>query len=115
MAGAWGYERDHYDVSRACGERALLPAVRAAADGTVVLADGFSCRHQIAQGHTSRRALHLAQVLELARVHGPSGPLGRRPGDAAPGLDGSRSPLRRGAVVAGVAGAAALAYSRLRR
>jgi Fe-S oxidoreductase len=66
MAGAWGYERAHYEVSQACGERALLPAVRAASASTVVLADGFSCRHQIAQGRTGRRALHLAQLLELA-------------------------------------------------
>ena len=66
MAGAWGYERAHHEVSQACGEQALLPAVRAAAPTTIVLADGFSCRHQIEQGGTGRRALHLAQVLELA-------------------------------------------------
>jgi hypothetical protein len=52
-------------VSKAVGERVLLPAVRAAAPDTVVVADGFSCRTQIAQ-ETSRRAVHLAQVLRLA-------------------------------------------------
>ena len=62
MAGAFGYEADHYDVSIACGERALLPAIRAAADETFIVADGFSCREQIAQA-TPRRALHLAEVL----------------------------------------------------
>jgi Fe-S oxidoreductase len=64
MAGAFGFESDHYAVSVACGERALLPAVRGAADDMLVIADGFSCREQIAQG-TGRRALHLAQVLQL--------------------------------------------------
>jgi FAD/FMN-containing dehydrogenase/Fe-S oxidoreductase len=67
MAGAFGYERanGHYDVSVACGERALLPAVRRAADDELVVADGFSCREQIEQ-RTHRVALHTAQVLELA-------------------------------------------------
>ncbi|HST16908.1 MAG TPA: FAD-binding and (Fe-S)-binding domain-containing protein [Gaiellaceae bacterium] len=83
MAGAWGYERAHYDVSQACGEREILPAVRAAADTTLIVADGFSCRHQIAQGRTGRRALHVAQVLALAREHGPSGPPGVFPERAA--------------------------------
>jgi len=46
----------------ACGERVLLPAVRAAADDTLLVADGFSCREQIAQA-TGRRAVHLAEVL----------------------------------------------------
>jgi FAD/FMN-containing dehydrogenase/Fe-S oxidoreductase len=62
MAGAFGFERGHYEVSMACAERALLPAVRAAAPDTPVLADGFSCREQIAQA-TGRRALHLAELL----------------------------------------------------
>jgi Fe-S oxidoreductase len=66
MAGAFGFERgEHYDVSRACGERALLPAVRRASAETLIVADGFSCREQIVQG-TGRRALHLAEVLEGA-------------------------------------------------
>jgi Fe-S oxidoreductase len=65
MAGAFGFEKNHYDVSIACGERVLLPAVRDADPETLIIADGFSCREQIAQT-TPRRALHLAQVLELA-------------------------------------------------
>jgi FAD/FMN-containing dehydrogenase/Fe-S oxidoreductase len=65
MAGAFGFERDHYDVSMACGERVLLPAVRGSSDETLIVADGFSCREQIAQT-TNRRALHLAEVLQLA-------------------------------------------------
>ena len=66
MAGAFGFERDHYDVSVACGERVLLSAVREAGAETLILADGFSCREQIAQV-TGRRARHLAEVLRAAR------------------------------------------------
>ncbi|MGE3268594.1 MAG: FAD-binding and (Fe-S)-binding domain-containing protein, partial [Chloroflexota bacterium] len=66
MAGAFGFEQgDHYDVSVKAGERVILPAVRAANRDTLVIADGFSCREQIEQG-TDRRALHLAEVLQLA-------------------------------------------------
>ncbi len=62
MAGAWGYERAHFDVSRACAERVLLPAVRDAAPSTSIVASGFSCRSQIAQ-LSARRAVHLAALL----------------------------------------------------
>ena len=65
MAGAFGFEREHYDVSMRVGERMILPKVREAAPETIVIADGFSCREQIAQS-TPRQALHLAQVLQLA-------------------------------------------------
>src|SRR5439155_19005763 len=44
LAGSFGYEADHYDVSMACGERVLLPAVRSADPETLVVADGYSCR-----------------------------------------------------------------------
>jgi FAD/FMN-containing dehydrogenase/Fe-S oxidoreductase len=65
MAGAFGFEREKYDVSVRIGERVLLPKVRAASTETLIVADGFSCREQIAQ-RTNREALHLAQVLQLA-------------------------------------------------
>jgi len=66
MAGSFGFEPgDHYQLSMACGERHLLPAVRATKDDALLIADGFSCRTQIEQA-TGRRALHLAQVLALA-------------------------------------------------
>ncbi len=64
MAGAFGYEEDKYDVSVACGERVLLPEVRKAGLSTIVMADGFSCKEQIAQ-ETNRHALHLAEVLQM--------------------------------------------------
>jgi Fe-S oxidoreductase len=68
MAGSFGYSRDHYDVSRAIGERRLFPAVRNAAQGTTVVASGFSCRHQISD-FTGATAVHAATYLEtrLAR------------------------------------------------
>ena len=65
MAGAFGYEARHYEVSMRMGEAALLPAVRAAAPETLIVADGFSCRHQIEDG-AGRTPLHVAQVLERA-------------------------------------------------
>jgi len=74
MAGGWGYERGHYDVSMAAGERVLLPKVREASHDELIVTDGFSCRSQIEQGRTGRHALHAAQVLALARELGPAGP-----------------------------------------
>lgn len=65
LAGNFGFERGHYEVSMAAGERVLLPAVRAAAAGTLIVADGFSCRTQISQA-TDRVPQHLAQVLAAA-------------------------------------------------
>ena len=62
MAGSFGYEREHYDVSEACAERILAPAVRAAAPAAVVLAPGFSCRHQIAH-FAGREARHPVEFL----------------------------------------------------
>ncbi|MDQ6643812.1 MAG: heterodisulfide reductase-related iron-sulfur binding cluster, partial [Chloroflexota bacterium] len=68
MAGSFGFEKDHYEVSIKCGERVLLPAVRNATKDTLIIADGFSCREQIAQT-TDRQALHMAQVIQMA-MHG---------------------------------------------
>jgi FAD/FMN-containing dehydrogenase/Fe-S oxidoreductase len=70
MAGGWGYEPDHYEVSMACGERVLLPKVREASPETIVVADGFSCRSQIEQGDTGRGGMHVAEVIKLARDRG---------------------------------------------
>ncbi len=65
LAGSFGFEREKYGVSMAIGERVLLPAVRDADPDMLVIADGFSCREQIAHG-TGRRALHVAEVLAMA-------------------------------------------------
>ncbi|MEU0005133.1 FAD-linked oxidase C-terminal domain-containing protein [Streptomyces sp. NPDC006314] len=66
LAGNFGFERGHHEVSLAVAEQGVLPAVRGAARDSLVLADGFSCRTQIEQGGTGRRALHLAEALALA-------------------------------------------------
>src|SRR5207302_2088320 len=65
MAGSFGFEANHYDVSMQIGELVLLPAVRKASADTLIVADGFSCREQIAQA-TGRRAVHLAHALQTA-------------------------------------------------
>lgn len=62
MAGSFGYARGHFDVSRAIGERRLLPAARQMESGSVLVASGTSCRHQIAD-FTDRRALHPAELI----------------------------------------------------
>ncbi|HSP78347.1 MAG TPA: FAD-linked oxidase C-terminal domain-containing protein, partial [Myxococcaceae bacterium] len=79
LAGSFGYEEGRkYEVAQACGERVLLPAVREAGKDTLIIADGFSCREQIAQ-NTDRKALHVAQVVQLAKRYGKEGPAGERP------------------------------------
>ena len=65
MAGAFGFNPKHYDVSVKAGEAALLPAVRAADEHTMIVASGYSCREQIAQ-LTERNALHVSEVVALA-------------------------------------------------
>jgi len=65
MAGAFGYDAETIDVSRAMGELSLLPAVRQAPDDAIIVADGTSCRQQIRDG-TRREAMHVARVLAMA-------------------------------------------------
>ncbi len=65
MAGSFGYEAEHYEISMKMAEASLLPKVRAADADTLIVADGTSCRHQIHDG-AQRRALHVARVLERA-------------------------------------------------
>ena len=73
MAGSFGFEAAHYDVSMRMAELSLLPAVRGADANTLIVADGTSCRHQIADGTRAsgpRTAVHVVQV--LARALAPS-------------------------------------------
>ena len=65
MAGSFGYDAKHWDVSQAMAEASLLPAVRDATPDTLIVADGTSCRHQIKDG-SGRRPLHVAEVLAAA-------------------------------------------------
>ena len=62
MAGSFGYEKEHYDISMKIGELVLLPAVRNAADDVIIAAPGTSCRHQVKDG-TGKKALHTIEVL----------------------------------------------------
>ncbi len=68
MAGAFGYDAKHYDVSMKMAEASLLPKVRAADASTIIIAGGTSCRHQIDEG-AQREAVHLARVLQAALPH----------------------------------------------
>ncbi|MFF9408094.1 FAD-binding and (Fe-S)-binding domain-containing protein [Streptomyces anandii] len=70
LAGSWGFESGKYEISMDCGEQALLPAVRDADEDCLVVADGFSCKTQIKDAGTGRHALHVAEVMKLARDKG---------------------------------------------
>jgi FAD/FMN-containing dehydrogenase/Fe-S oxidoreductase len=110
LAGSWGFEQGKREISIDCGEQALLPAVREADAETIVVANGFSCKTQIEQAGTGRRALHVAQVMKLARERGPEGYTAGKPedgyaGDAPAAPGGMRA--RRAAALAGVAAMAA--------
>ncbi len=67
MAGSFGYEKEHYDLSMKVGELVLFPAIRKTVEGVIIAAPGTSCRHQIKDG-TGRRALHPAEILHDALV-----------------------------------------------
>jgi Fe-S oxidoreductase len=79
LAGSWGFEQGHHEISMQCGGQALLPAVRDADRSTLVIANGFSCKTQIQQSDAGRNALHVAQVMKMAREHGPQGYRGGAP------------------------------------
>ncbi|HKC77897.1 MAG TPA: hypothetical protein VKB70_05885, partial [Gaiellaceae bacterium] len=119
LAGSWGFEDGHYEVSMQCGEQGLLPKVRSLDEETIVVADGFSCKTQIEQGKTGRRALHVAQVLKLAREHGASGPSGPKPERLYYALRPRPSPARRAVkaavLAAAAAGAVAIVSATMRR
>ncbi len=107
MAGAFGFEKgEHYDVSIKAGERVLFPAVRETDDETLVIADGFSCREQIAQD-TDRRALHFAEVIKMAMEEGPNGPQHGKPEQGR--SEEYKASEKTGLAVAAAAGAALLA------
>jgi Fe-S oxidoreductase len=71
MAGSFGYEAGHYDLSMQIGELVLFPFVRGAPEGTLIAAGGTSCRHQIKDG-TGRIALHPVEILHAALAPGPA-------------------------------------------
>ncbi|RII11728.1 putative FAD-linked oxidoreductase [Streptomyces sp. YIM 130001] len=73
LAGNFGFEPGHYEVSRSCAEDQLLPAVRESPPETALLADGFSCRTQLEQLGDGRTGQHLAEILADALDRSPSG------------------------------------------
>jgi len=109
LAGSWGFEEGHHELSMRIAEEGLLPKVREAAPHTLVVADGFSCKTQIEEG-SGRKALHVAEVMNLARQNG-RGALheGRRPDDCVgqPPRPGRRRQVQRAFAAVAVAAAAA--------
>jgi Fe-S oxidoreductase len=85
LAGSFGFEAEHHDVSAKIAESRLLPMVRDAGTETLVIGDGFSCKTQVEQ-LSDRRPLHTAQVLKMAIEHGPDGVAGPYPERAYPDL-----------------------------
>ncbi|WP_250462496.1 FAD-binding oxidoreductase [Caballeronia sp. GAFFF2] len=77
MAGSFGFNADHYELSMKIGEDKLLPLVRAAQQDTLIVTNGFSCREQIAHG-AQRHTLHVAQLLQRALQHGTRKPAPQR-------------------------------------
>jgi FAD/FMN-containing dehydrogenase/Fe-S oxidoreductase len=115
MAGSFGFEAEKYDVSLAIGELELLPAVHKEPLDSLIIADGFSCREQISQC-TDRRALHLAEVIQMALRDEP---LAMSYPERA-SVDGQAREMRRSMkwaafAVAGVAAGAALLWALARR
>ena len=64
MAGSFGYEKEHYDISKRIGENGLFPPIRKSSSDTAIIASGFSCRHQI-QDFTDRKAVHWVELLAV--------------------------------------------------
>ncbi len=126
MAGAFGFEESTYEVSKAIGELELLPAVRQAPTDWLIVADGFSCREQIAQ-ETDRQALHLAEVLQMALRESTESPEGIPLFEAAPQhypedawvrpreAAMQKSMKRAGLAVAGIAAGAALLWGLVKK
>ncbi len=113
MAGSFGFEDDKYEVSLAVGELELLPAVRNAGKDILIVADGFSCREQIAQC-TDRHALHLAELIQMALqdgVRGTEGDYPERKRVEKRALAVRNSMIRAGFVAAGAAAGGALLWA----
>ncbi|WP_049574047.1 FAD-binding and (Fe-S)-binding domain-containing protein [Streptomyces sp. SBT349] len=108
LAGNFGFEQGHYEVSMACAEAGLLPAVRKADADTLILADGFSCRTQIEQAGTGRSPSHLAEVLAGAlreeALEGPVEPEAHRSRLVPAGAAGAAAALAAAVLVRKAAG-----------
>jgi hypothetical protein len=109
MAGAFGFETNHYDVARRCGERVLLPEVRKTPASALIITDGFSCHEQIVQA-TKRQPLHFSQVIQMAIREGPGGPAGDYPERSYTTQNSLRTWPRTALRIGGAIGAAALLW-----
>jgi Fe-S oxidoreductase len=111
LAGSFGFEAEHYDISMKVGERRLLPAAREADKDTLVVTDGFSCKTQIEHA-TDRRGMHVAQVIKMGLDHGTGGPSGDYPESVYPdvALDGAAKLPKVTLAGVALAGGAALAW-----
>lgn len=114
LDGNFGFEAGHHEVSMACAERVLLPAIRNATPETLVLADGFSCRTQIEQGESGRTALHLAEALYMGLAGDTGGPYPERAAQR-PAIETRASRGVSVAAAVGAAGALAVGLAVLRR
>ncbi len=108
MAGSFGFEEGHFDVSQAAAERVLLPAVRKADPRTLVITDGFSCREMLEQNRL-RRPLHTAEVIHMAMERSGTLPSPARRARALR-RTGDRSPVSSAALVAAGLAAGFLVY-----
>ncbi len=117
LAGNFGFQPGHLEVSQKCAERVMLPAVRAADRQTVVMADGFSCRTQLHElDSNGREGMHLAEVIRAGLRHDdkqPSGPPEQK-WATRPRPPGWKSRVAAMTIVAGVAAATALSAGRIR-
>jgi FAD/FMN-containing dehydrogenase/Fe-S oxidoreductase len=114
LAGSFGFEAEHDELSRQIGEHKLMPMVREAGADTLVIADGFSCKTQVKE-MTDRRPLHTAQVIKMAMEHGAEGVPGNHPERAFPDVVLSDRRLRAALAAAGVGAAAAVSATALAR
>jgi FAD/FMN-containing dehydrogenase/Fe-S oxidoreductase len=116
LAGNFGFEAGHHELSMAVGELGVLPAVRQTPPGDLVIADGFSCRTQIEQGDTGRRAIHLAEALALGLAGPPPAdhPEKATARPAAPSPTAARLVTATAATTAAAAGAGAYVLARRR-
>lgn len=100
LAGSFGFEDEHYDISMQVGEHRFFPIMRDAEKDTILIADGFSCKTQLEQG-SDRRALHIAQVIKMAMEKGARGAEGEYPEREYPDvvLNGHKNDLKAAAAV----------------
>jgi FAD/FMN-containing dehydrogenase/Fe-S oxidoreductase len=100
LAGSFGFEDEHYNLSMQVGEHKFFPMMHGAGKDTLLIADGFSCKTQLEHG-SDRRALHVSQVIKMAMDYGESGPEGAYPEQHYPDvvLDGNKPDLETAAII----------------